>query len=326
MSDRILIVGAGSIGLKHLRAFAAADPSAEITVIDADSRRLAVAREHGAQTLAEPWESVDITAFDGVVICVPSNLHVPFASRCIREGVNVLCEKPLSHNWDGVEDLVDLAQSRPEVVTGVAFVRRYHPAHEYGRELARSGQLGDVLAVRISSGQPFTTYRPDYREIYYSSRDRGGGCTLDFASHFLDLVQYYCGPVKSVQGYARHLALKGVEVDDTVAASFDFETSPALGVLHVNQFQPVNENLLEFAGTEGCLRIREPSFQCEVFSKGASSWDAVHIYGGDYLDALRRQAAAFLAAIGGGEPMKTSFADAARTLRRCLDLLEAQPG
>ncbi len=103
-----------------------------------------------------------------------------------------------------------------------------------------------------------------------------------------------------------------MEVDDTVAASFDFETSPALGVLHVNQFQPVNENLLEFAGTEGCLRIREPSFQCEVFSKGASAWDAVHIYGGDYLDACGVRA---LPDRNRGGANENLIADAASTLR-----------
>ncbi len=204
----------------------------------------------------------------------------------------MLCEKPLSHNWDGVEDLVSLAQGHPEVVTGVAFVRRYHPAHEYGRELARSGQLGDVLAVRISSGQPFTTYRPDYREIYYSSRERGGGCTLDFASHFLDLLQYYCGPSRD-PGICQASGLKGVEVDDTVAGFLDFETSPALGVLHVNQIPAGGTKPAGVVPERRAACASGARFQCEVVSKGASAWDAVHLRWG-LSGCVAASAAAFL--------------------------------
>ncbi len=326
MSARILIVGAGSIGLKQVRAFAAADPDTSIAVIDADERRLALAREHGAETLSTPWEETALQAFDGVVICVPSHLHVPFLMRCLREEVPVLCEKPLAAGWDGVPELLEEAAKHPGAVAGIAYVRRYHPAHEYAHDLIRSGQMGPVLSVRVSAGQPFAAYRPDYRDIYYAHREKGGGCTLDFASHFLDLVQWYGGRIRTLRGFARHLALAGVEVDDTVAVCFDFEDSPAIGVLHVNQYQPVNENLYDLAGPEASLRIREPGFECEVWRKGASSWEHVHVYGGDYAEALRRQAAAFLAAIRGGAPMRTGIADAAHTLRLCLDLLEAQEG
>jgi len=324
LSARILIVGAGSIGLKQVRAFSSADPQTSIAVIDADERRLALAREHGAQTPGTAWDETDLSRYDGVVICVPSHLHVPFLMRCLREGVPVLCEKPLAASWDGVPELLEEAHRRPGAVAGIAYVRRYHPAHEYAHDLVRSGQIGPVLSVRVAAGQPFAAYRPDYRDIYYASREKGGGCTLDFASHFLDLIQWYAGPVRSMRGFARHLALAGVDVDDTVAACFDFEECPAIGVLHVNQYQPVNENLYDFAGPEAALRVREPGFECEMWRKGASSWEHVHLFGADYAEALRRQAAAFLAALAGGPPMRTGIAEAARTLRLCLDLLEAQ--
>ncbi len=324
MSARILVVGAGSIGLKQVRAFSTADPSTSITVIDADERRLALAREHGAQTLETSWEDTDLNQFDGVVICVPSHLHVPFLMRCLREGVPVLCEKPLAASWDGVPELLAEAEKHSGAIAAIAYVRRYHPAHEYAHELVHSGQIGPVLSVRVCAGQPFAAYRPDYCDIYYASREKGGGCTLDFASHFLDLIQWYGGPIRSIRGFARHLALAGVDVDDTVAVCFDFQDSPAIGVLHANQYQPVNENVYDFSGPEASVRIREPGFECEVWRKGASSWEHVHLYGADYAEALRRQAAAFLAAIGGGPPMRTGIADAAHTLRLCLDLLDAQ--
>jgi predicted dehydrogenase len=323
---RILIVGAGSIGLKHIRAFNALDPAPKLVTIDPRPEARARAEELGAEALDATWESLDLRNFDGVVICAPAPWHVPYSIRCLKEGVPVLSEKPLSHSWEGVEELLEIA-SRPDAPpSGVAYVRRYHPAHERAKEFLDSGELGQMLCLRITAGQPFTKYRPDYRQIYYASREMGGGCLLDCASHFIDLAQWYLGPIGSMCGHLAHLALEGVEVEDTVSLSFDFSETGYLGSLHVNQYQPLNESRIELCGAEGVLRIIEPDFTCRIWRKDSEDWEEVPLPSADYADALRRQAAAFLAAIDGGPPLRTSFADAAHTLRLCLSLLESTGG
>ncbi len=318
-AKHILIVGTGSIGLKQLKAFSALKPKPLLTAIDPrPEARERAKSEFGAEILDKDWESLDIRQFDGVVICSPAPTHVPYSMRCLAEGVPVLSEKPLSHSFDDVDELIRLAEKPGAPPSGVAYVRRYHPAHEKARELVKSGALGKILVARINGGQPFTTYRPDYRQIYYARRDQGGGCLLDCATHFIDLVQWYMGPIAEICGYADRLALEGVEVEDTVALSCRFEENGALGTVHINQFQPVNENILDFAGADGFVRVVEPEFTCKIFRK---EWEDVPVEKADYADALRRQAAAFLEAIDGGSPMRTSFADAAHTLRICLDLM-----
>ena len=317
---QILIVGAGGIGLKHIKAFNAVDEPPAVIAIDPREEARARAEELGTEALVADWDSLDLKDFDGVVNCAPAPTHVPFAARCIREGMPVLSEKPLSHSWDGVEALIELAESQGAPPSGVAYVRRYHPAHERAREFLASGELGPMLGIRITAGQPFTKYRPDYKQIYYASREMGGGCALDCASHMVDLVQWYLGRINSIQGFVRHMALEGVEVDDTVSASFDFDNG-ALGSLHVNQYQPLNETRIELFGPEGVLRIIEPGFVCQIWRKDAEDWEDLPIEPGDYAEALRRQAAGFLSAIDGGPPMRTSIRDAANTLRLCLEVL-----
>lgn len=319
---RILIVGAGSIGLKQLRAFSALEPRPHLTAIDPrPEARERAAAEFGADILDGDFQSIDITAFDGVVICSPAPTHVPYSIRCLIEGVPVLSEKPLSHNYEGVDMLLALAGNPNVPPSGVAYVRRYHPTHETAREIVRSGALGEMLVARITGGQPFARYRPDYRRIYYARRDQGGGCLLDCATHFIDLIQWYMGPIESLTGYVDHLALEGVEVEDTVALSCRFSETGGLGVVHINQFQPANENIIDFAGQEGMIRIVEPPFSCQIFSSASDAWEDVPVEEADYAEALRRQAGAFIAAIDGGPPMRTSFSDAGHTLRLCLDLM-----
>ena len=124
---RILIVGAGGIGLKHIRAFNGVEPRPTCTPSTRARSRSHRAAELGAEPLDAGWDSLDLSQFDGVVICAPAPFHVPMASRCITEGVPVLSEKPLSHAWDGVEELIELSEGPIAPPSGVAYVRRYHP-------------------------------------------------------------------------------------------------------------------------------------------------------------------------------------------------------
>lgn len=318
---RILIVGAGGIGMKHLRAFSALDTPPRLFALDPRPDAAERVAEVGAELLVKDWENVKITDFDGVVLCVPAPLHIPFAARCLREGVPVLSEKPLSQAWDGVEELVELSQKPGAPPSGIAYTRRYIPAHADAQKMVASGKFGDMKVMRIAAGQPFTTYRPDYKQIYYASHAQGGGCILDFTSHFIDLVQFYLGPAKSACGWGKHLSIEGVSVEDTVAMALEFE-SGALGTIHVNQYQPVNENIIDFCGEDACVRILEPGLTGQVFQKGNEEWVDLNLSPGDYLEGIRQQAGAFLAAIDGGPAMRTSIADAANTLRLCLDLLK----
>ena len=84
---RILIVGGGSIGLKHARAFGSLEPRPHLAVLDPREEARSRARELGAEAAGDAFENVGIRAFDGVVICAPAPLHVPFAGRCLSEGV-----------------------------------------------------------------------------------------------------------------------------------------------------------------------------------------------------------------------------------------------
>lgn len=319
---RILIVGAGGIGLKHINAFRSLDAPPALAAIDPRPEAARRAAELGVEVLDNAWEDLRLADFDGIVICAPAPKHVPFIARCLSEGVPVLSEKPLSHNWDGVEELVKLSAKPGAPPSGVAYTRRYVPAHHEAAEMVKSGKLGSMPVARIVAGQPFTTYRPDYRQTYYASRAMGGGCMLDFTSHFVDLLQFYLGHIRAARGFLRHSVLEGVEVEDTVAMALDFE-SGTLGTVHVNQYQPVNENVIDFCGERTCLRMLEPGFSGELFGSGFEEWQNLELPPGDYAEALKRQAGAFLAAIDGGPAMRCGIADAANTLRACLDVMES---
>src|SRR4051794_24893596 len=175
---RVLVVGVGSIGERHVRCFAATS-RARVSVCEVNPElRQAVAERY---TVTGAFADLDAGLAAGpevVVICTPAHLHVPMALAAVRAAAHVLVEKPLSTGFDGVPELLREADAR-RVVAGVAYVYRAHPALAAMRDAIRSGRFGEPVQVVATCGQHFPLYRPAYRSIYYNDRATGGGAVQD---------------------------------------------------------------------------------------------------------------------------------------------------
>ena len=98
MTPSVLVVGAGSIGSRHVRNLVAA--GADVSVTDPDAGR---AKETGARVVDDPWDR----AWDGVVVASPTTAHVAHARAAATLSQHVLVEKPLGTSVDEVNALLD---------------------------------------------------------------------------------------------------------------------------------------------------------------------------------------------------------------------------
>ena len=55
-------------------------------------------------------EALQYGCFDAVVIMVPHNLHLSFATSCLEAGKHVLLEKPLGHTVEACRELLATAE------------------------------------------------------------------------------------------------------------------------------------------------------------------------------------------------------------------------
>ncbi|MBI3463550.1 MAG: Gfo/Idh/MocA family oxidoreductase, partial [Planctomycetes bacterium] len=171
---RVLVVGTGSIGERHLRCFAATG-RAEMTLCEThDERRRAVAQKYSVARSYADLDAALADRHDAAVIATPAPLHVPMATRLAQSGVHLLIEKPLSTSLDGISQFQCLVEEHKTVVA-VAYVYRAHPALQAMRPAISEGRFGRPVQIVAVCGQHFPTYRPAYREIYYTSRATGGG-------------------------------------------------------------------------------------------------------------------------------------------------------
>lgn len=248
---RVLVIGVGSIGERHLRCMAATG-RAEVGLCELnDALRGAIAARYGVPgayatldaALAEPW--------DAAVIATPAPTHVPIAARLAERGIKLLIEKPLSTSLAGVDALCEQIERQGQMAA-VGYVLRADRSLTAMRAALQAGRFGRPAQLVLSAGQHFPTYRPAYREIYYTDRAQGGGAIQDAMTHYFNAGEWLLGPITRIAVDAAHQVLEGVAVEDTVHALA--RHGDVLACYAMNQYQAPNELTLTVVCTGGTAR------------------------------------------------------------------------
>ena len=317
---KVLIVGGGSIGERHLRCFQQTPPCQVALCENNDERRAHVGASYGLEQTFATLSAAAQQQWDAAVICTPAQLHVEHTLELAPVTGAILIEKPLATRLDDAQRLLPLAGEKP---LAVAYVLRGHPAVQEVRALLQAGKLGQLLQVTVHSGQHFPTFRPAYREIYYRDRATGGGAVQDAATHSFNLVQYFAGHYDWVFCDHSHQALEDVEVEDTVHFLGRAGGGKIMVSISLNQFMAPNETVLQLNGNRGSVQLRLHEQRYGVMLHGDDGWQWSEPLVQERDDLFRRQASQFLdVASGKSEPL-CSLQEALHTLQVNLAALDA---
>ena len=316
----VLIVGVGSIGERHLRCFNQTG-RADVAICEInDSLRTTVANRYGVKRTFETIDEALRCRFDAAVIATPAPFHIPLAIEAARRGIHLLIEKPLSTTIEGIDDLVYVC-TKQRITAAVAYVMRCHPALAAAREALLSGRFGRPLQVVVVSGQNFPYYRPAYRDTYYAQRSSGGGAIQDALTHFINAVEWVVGQASCVLADAAHLAVPGVDVEDTV--NVIARHGDVLAAYMLNQHQPPNESTVTVVCERAVVRVMLHNNRWAHATDPKGEWTEQSF---DSLlpdDLFIRQAHAFLDAMEGDADIVCTLAEGAATLNSILAILRA---
>lgn len=194
---RILVVGFGSIGKRHVTNLQKISEDLYIEVFDEDQTKLEEVEKLGAK-IANP-NSIDSEEYDCVLICTPPITHVDLAIRALKSNSNVFIEKPLSHNLEKLDELVQLRNEK-NLLVFVGYSFRFNKGLNQVKEIVEERKFGKILHVSSYFGQFLPDWRPnqDFKESYTLRKELGGGIVLD-SSHELDYLTWIFGKPESIQ-------------------------------------------------------------------------------------------------------------------------------
>jgi len=320
---RILIVGTGSIGERHLRCFQS-QPGVEVAACEPnEDLGKAVAARYNCRWFGSVEAALEDGSFDAAVICTPAHTHIPISVQCVERGLHLLIEKPLAVSVDGVEALQNLVCERG-VVVRIAYVHRSIQVVLKLKELLDLGIIGESKQYAMVAGQNFPSFRPAYRTIYYARHEAGGGAIQDALTHSLHSSEWLLGPIRRVFADAAHQVLEGVEVEDTVHLTARLgEGGKVMASYSLNQFQAPNESTVNINGTLGSLRAEFHNARVGVCCHGSDQWQWHDLPKEDRDGPFLRQAGSFLSAISGGADNLATLAEGLQTLRVNIAALQS---
>lgn len=259
MINRLLIVGYGSIGKRHLRIARETLPEADIRVLRHQPYDATLELADGCYSSLE-----ETCAFapQAAVIANPAPFHLDTALALTAVGSHLLIEKPLSHTTNGVQRLLQSVREKG-LILQVGYNLRFLSSLEKFRERIRAGAIGRVLSVHAEIGQYLPSWRPetDYRLSVSAKQELGGGVLLEL-SHELDYLRWIFGEVAWVNAWLGRQSGLVIDVEDTAHLTLGFKPD-------TSGWAPVATLCLDFVRhdtTRACIAIGE---------QGSLRWDGL---------------------------------------------------
>ncbi|MCX6035429.1 MAG: Gfo/Idh/MocA family oxidoreductase [Chloroflexi bacterium] len=276
---KVLIIGLGGIGQRHLRNLQLLlGNEAEIIAHDLRPNPPVLTDQLQIEQGSSLEEKYNLRIFldleqalaqkpDVVFVCNPSSLHVPAAMRAAQEGCHIFIEKPLSNNLEQVDELISLVESRG-LKAVIGYQMRFHPCLQRLHTLINEKKVGRILSVRAEIGEympGWHTYE-DYRQMYASRQDLGGGVILS-QIHELDYLYWLFGLPRSIYTLGGHLSSLEIDVEDTADTLMEcvMDGHPLPVTLHQDYLQRPLSRFCEVFGEDGKIRVDIRALKVDVF-------------------------------------------------------------
>lgn len=232
--DKILFVGLGGAGQRHLRIF-------NEKLGDA-TRYLAYRRTNKTPLLnpdftvdssqeltdkfdikvSNDYDSLLAESPDLVVISTPTSMHIDAIKKAVENGANVLVEKPFSHSLIECEEVFNVAKEKNlRVLT--SYQRRYNPPFSKIKEYIEKNTDKVITAhFNTFSHVPDWHKYEDFKELYACRKDLGGGVLLT-EIHEIDLCCWFFGLPEYVYCVGGNKSYEKLDIEDTITMVLSYK-------------------------------------------------------------------------------------------------------
>ncbi|MCI0626208.1 MAG: Gfo/Idh/MocA family oxidoreductase [Acidobacteria bacterium] len=199
----VAIIGVGYLGRQHARIYSELESVELVGVVDKNPETAAaVASEFGTTAYADFRKLLGkVTAAS---LAAPTSEHASIGCELLRQGIDVLVEKPIASSLEGAEALIQTAQAYQRILQ-VGHLERFNPAVVAARSIARHPLFFEVHRLGV-----------------FTSRSLDIDVVFDLMIHDLDVVlDLVRSPVKSVSAVGLPILSHKIDIAN---ARIEFES------------------------------------------------------------------------------------------------------
>jgi len=223
---KILFIGLGGIGQRHLRNVRAKfGDNVSIIAYRARGLRKTVTPNLTIDEDVDFIEKYSVEVFtdlkealnqspDVAFICNPTSHHMSSCLTVAEAGCDFFVEKPLSNTMEGVKKLQAICTEK-NLICHIGYQLRFHPCYQLVKKLIERDEIGNILSVHSEVGEYLPDWHKyeDYRQMYASKKDLGGGVVLS-QIHEIDYLYDLFGIPTRVFAMGGHLSNLEIDVED----------------------------------------------------------------------------------------------------------------
>jgi len=227
------VIGAGVIAPTHCKAIQTIENARLVSVCDLErSRAASLAMRFGARHVCtDARELLERDDVEVVNIVTWSGTHADLGMQAARAGKHVIITKPLDIRLEQIDRLIETCRAQ-KVKLGVTHQFRGYESYQRAKAAIEEGRLG-----RLFLGNAFLKW---WRaQDYYDSAEwrgtwklDGGGALMNQGIHYVDMLQWLMGPVRSLRGFIATQNHR-IEVEDCATVALEF-ASGALGTIQAS--------------------------------------------------------------------------------------------
>jgi myo-inositol 2-dehydrogenase/D-chiro-inositol 1-dehydrogenase len=327
---KIGIIGAGRIGRLHTENISRMVQNVEIIgIADVNMNDEIRAWATGLGISVVTKDAMDLIGnpdIKAVIICSSTSTHADLIMAAAKKGKHVFCEKPIDLSVQKGLEAIKTAKEHG-VKLQLGFNRRFDHNFKKVRELGKTGQVGDIHIVKITSRDPAPP-SPAYVAV-------SGGIFLDMMIHDFDMARFQAGS-EITEVYAMGAVLVDPEIGkagdiDTAIVTLKFANG-AIGVID-NSRQAVYgyDQRVEVFGSKGSAQCENDTATAVTLStsEGISSDKPLYFFLQRYKEAYIGEITSFVEAILRNSEVEVSgedgFEDMVAALAAGKSLREHRP-
>ncbi|OGK21578.1 hypothetical protein A3C23_01705 [Candidatus Roizmanbacteria bacterium RIFCSPHIGHO2_02_FULL_37_13b] len=211
-----------------------------------------LAKQYGAN-YGYDWRSVVIDKnMDVIVILTYPNTHAEISITAMKNGKDVLCEKPLARTEKEAQDMIRVANKTKRILK-CGFNHRHHPAIIEAYNLFKSNLIGKPVFGR---GRYGIAGREGLEKEWRSNPTIvSGGQLMEQGIHLVDLFRWFFGDVSAITGFINTNYWKINPLEDNGFGLLQMKNGVVVS-LHSSLTQWINLFEFEIYGEKGSLTVK----------------------------------------------------------------------
>ena len=276
---KVLFLGLGSIGQRHLRNLKILMPEAEIMAYRTFKNVPFLDNENNPCKNIDLINHYKIKEYSNlndalsqkptmVFVTNPSKFHSQSAIEALKIGAFVFIEKPLSIDLESAYEILEFEKGIGKKLCMIGFQYRYNPALIKLKKLLNENIIGKIVNGEIANGEYLPDWHPyeDYSKGYAAVKKLGGGAILT-QIHDFDYSIFLFGMPNLIFSIGGKISSLNTDVEDCVHVSsfFNFKNSPLPISINLDYISWPSRRYIKLYGEDGSIICDLNKNTIEVF-------------------------------------------------------------